>query len=737
MQFPIINLKNTLGEHSRDETITNFKSLDPSTLISLKDANSYYEKIPSIFIGLSGKSLEEHRNDLVLCVEEGEAGDFHGNSKLYQDDINKQKMHRWYLEQNKILQGDEFWKKLSNACKNQRQLDRLNKLKTEWSQQARFSYYTTRALIEIAEELIPVFEHYHSLLSTELSIYKDKLPRNLIKQIESYLDLLSRAIFKEKHELSQAMLSRLMVASDSKDIQKDDVTIHLAARLKELGLLQEHHSIPQSYRRGLNGTSFNYLQRYIANNGTSRQVSTLATLVWNKADENYNLIKYKNRQIPVPTEFKVYLHNKSFLQVVFNIAGANKKYLNQNVDLLCQIRFLPNPKDDFRSLFTFHENQKWQALIKLSADVKARFDICESKKPKGLLGRMLLADRLKFLNVWQDYLVQSEGSILNSMLGYASYVTTQLQTRLSLSLDQEKLCSKSFLNNLKKFNGELIEVINQLNLSCDSLPEYQTFYHEYQKVITLPEELEKAKNKRIEEERSQIQSIDEFIEWSKTNSNNAAQNLKCQTTSVIEKNPFQPIHDDYPLNEFKILLPALITKTTHLDLHNNKFPKTLDHLSEMLDVFNEIHLLQIDSELTAIFEQLFKAYLNTWIDTNEEDTALRISQLSEFEVIINKLAPDFIGERIANLIELRNSENWFTFQSKCYGLLASLEGPHFDQDSYFQKLVKMIPSEKLDLEKSISKSCHYQYVKAATFFNNKSIAPNRIGLSQEACHLVF
>lgn len=78
MRFPIIQkqeLLNLFPEAAK--VLSQFEAFKDSTLQSLISANNYNEKIPTHFLGLSGKNTQQIRQELVQSANEINAKKFH------------------------------------------------------------------------------------------------------------------------------------------------------------------------------------------------------------------------------------------------------------------------------------------------------------------------------------------------------------------------------------------------------------------------------------------------------------------------------------------------------------------------------------------------------------------------------------------------------------------------------------------------------------------------------------
>lgn len=156
---------------------------------------------------------------------------------------------------------------------------KLLSLKYYWFSQERFSIYSNEALVVVAKHSIPTFTDYLSLANRELKVYKRQLPMELYYQINAYLLDLEEEITCKKVKLCQAMLVRLQVASSTKNIHFDDVTLHIARQLKELNLIKTNTRLPLHPSNELSRYR-QFFQEFIMQQGAEEQKNDLRKLIW-------------------------------------------------------------------------------------------------------------------------------------------------------------------------------------------------------------------------------------------------------------------------------------------------------------------------------------------------------------------------------------------------------------------------------------------------------------------------
>jgi hypothetical protein len=742
MKLPIINVKLLLDSQSDKQWVTKFTSLQEPTLKSLLDANACYEKIPETFIGLSGKTLNDHRHDLVASAIDVDAEKFRAKKEEYQNDMTKKKMHEWYKNQHKHLKNDNYWRQFATACKNKNQLDQLNCLKNNWMKQSEFSFYTSDALIEVAQGYLPLFRNYLNLLSLELKNHKKQLPFGVKKQIKNYISVLQHAINKEQQAIAQAMLCRLQTASTRKDILFDDVTYALAENLRGMGLLKETYTLPSYCRRDLNEKTFNYFHEYINKYGSTEQKKSVDHLVWHKPDDNYLVLPNSEAKLVIPKALADTLSSPSFIEKMFGFDKQNKEFFQKRFNLIAQFRFLPNPKEDFKSLFTFYENDKLHQLFHLSQNAFTDAQVAEADKPTGFFGKFFRKDKRNLVASWQEHLSKQQKLILEKLLDYVKFITAQLSTRLELDLDQEDLCSNQFRLSLQRFNDDILATIHRAGLDSEQVTDYQMFLLKYKKVIALPEELENQKKRLLEEQKRTAPDIEEFLGRSKLSSQQYSRILidtsdNSADTSEQESNPSQPVNKDYPREELNALLSELIPNEGVLIHQSPRFNDLLTHLEAFIEVYQSAECcpLRIEGQLSHTVNQLFKSYLDVWVATEEDRKESVDKDLSRFESMLTSIVSPSMKASISELIYVRVNECWLAFQAKCYGLLISYGLQDADDPSCLAKLEKLLPSHTANFANQ--GSCRSQVMNTSSSFFHRTTLPVQFESVQQTVTLAY
>lgn len=685
MAFPIINISSF--DNKNNTFLKRFQSLSSESIKILNDANDYYTKIPHT-VGIAKESSDGHRTTLIQKLNEIDATGFQHCLGQYRKDRDKSRLHRWHVEQHRILSDKNLWNTFQAKCHTAEQQNKLKALRRFWQSQARFSYYSSDALIEVTTQILPLFENYLVYLDTDYRMHQRSLPTQLKTDIKEYLKQLKEAIQLEKESLAEAMLARLKVASYYQTIYFDDVTKHVAWELDSMRLLKTTHGLPRDKPVQFDADLICSFQGFIMREGNSHQKSKLILLRWNKPDKHYVVTLEKDSVFIAPKKVLSFVESLPFIQKILGIDNRYKRFLASKTALFITLRVKPDPLYGYSTLKSFYDNEYWQKVCTLSQELDGEYEKSTQQKPSNFLERLFKNDQQQFITHWQGYIKEERLIVLTKAINFLKRISQELMTRLEFEIDIEMISSRAFQMDIKKFHEDVLSMIKHTDVDVDSIGVYQNFLPLYEKVRNLPEELAKAQQEKSKAEQDAIGIITEFIDWSLiTNEKQKdTQKLGDSTSPTINHgithlptednfNPFQPIREEDILSDIGVILTDLI----HLNEENEN--KTLDMTQQ--DVRETIKLIKtfgnFNQELLQqphhkeLCSALFKLYLTTWYQAKEEDKDTLEVQLEAIEFILNAIAPSFIVQRLQKLMEIRSLSNWYLFQVKCKSLLAGLE----------------------------------------------------------------
>jgi hypothetical protein len=720
-----------LANKKEKAILAKLQSLSSAAIRSLEKAISYSEELAN-HVGGSGKSVASYRQEMVESANRLDTVKFHHLTNDYRSDVLKVTMLNWYKAQHKTLNEAETWVKLSNVInarkdENQkRDIQLLQSLQSEWKKQQKYAIYTSASLIALVEQAIPLFENYLDMLSTELHYYKSKLSRKTRTYIQSYMNTLKAEIKKEKGIIAHSMLIRLKAASSSNMITFDDVTVHFAKRLEQLGVLKENYCLPSQSRHDLDRNTLQYFQNYIAKWGNLSQIQQLPYLKWNRADNEHAVIKNGNQLLPVPKSMAGNINNDGILDTLFDREKERKKFLANQFGLLAHLRHLPNPKEDFTSLFTFCENDKWQHLCHLSETLSAENELAKGNlQSLSWVESFFNTSQFKFVDGWNRYLQRQRETLVNNMLAYATFISEQLRTSIHLKLNLEQVLSKQFKSQLESFDLALSLAMARAGLTKAKCSAYLLFLKQINQIKNLPRlELER----RIEklEEHYTVDKITLPVK-EEEKQKDESQNERSFKPDEALKSPSdaskRAVSKASQVKELKGILAHLLSNSP-LDLANNEVISTIDKIQALLDVIDVGDSLL--SDLAETSKKLSIAYLQFWVNSKEEakETARKASTPLAF--ILYRLFPSY-QSAFQDLISSWDKYGWIVFQTKCYALLSTLEPDKKHKENYPKVLKDLLSAnneampKKVEVDKEITPSTHNN--KTAFFHHNPS-SPN-------------
>jgi hypothetical protein len=736
MLLPVIDITQLteLANKKEKAILAKLQSLSSAAIRSLKKAISYSEELVN-HVGSSGKSVAAYRQEMVESASQLDTVKFRDLTNHYRLDVSKVTMLNWYKEQHKTLNDPETWVKLTNVIlarkdKNQkRDIQLLKSLQSQWEKQQKYAIYTSASLIALIERAIPLFENYLDMLNIERRYYKSKLSQKTRAYIQSYLHTLRAEIKKEKEVIAESMLIRLKAASSSNRITFDDVTMHFASKLKHLHLLEENYRLPSQSRHDLDRNTLQYFQACIAKWGNHSQIQQLAYLKWNQADNEHAIIKNGNQLLSVPKSMVDSINNDGIMDTLFDREKERKKFLADQFGLLVHLRYLPNPKEDFTSLFTFSENDKWQHLCHLSETLFTECRLARKNiQSLSWVESFFNTTQFKFAEGWNHHLHRQQKVVVQAMLAYARFISEQIETRMNLDLDLDQVLSPPFQLQLENFDKALslaIECAGSDKMRC---PSYLVFLKQVDRLKKLvpPIPIEKRLDRleeQIKQNNVERKRLKRSLKEERAENEIQSSMPPSEMSPLDSPNPFKPISSKaFQVNELRALLTNLLPKNNAaIDLSNSEITSTIEKIKALLETIEVDDSLRTD--LTDISEKLLAAYLKFWVGAEKEkENKLKISL--SLESILRQLTAPAFQFTFKTLITIRDSGEyeWDAFMIKCYAVLSSLEPDK--REEYLKALNDPFSTDKAVIPKTANSK--------SEFFSRHPINPNN-----ETVHLTL
>lgn len=598
---------------------------------TLAEANQIYRNLPAHHLGIS-KDLRAHKNALINAVNNPSSVKFRRHLNNYQRDVASIKQHVDYLkQQHKITIA-------LNKLEVSRTKFDLLRMRKWWLQNNKTSHLSSEAIVCAIQIILPVFENFYRLAETELRGNKHKLSSTVRFEFESYMNQLQQAIRYEQWLLCEAMLGRLEVASQKKDLEYDDITYSI---LEEMN----NHFEPKDYqpRSGLKPEFFVLFHQYLAKNGNEKQRMRIKRLIWfnnpnYKAEyiDNMLIIVPKNlMQFGVPTK-------TSFLSYFSYWHHFRKDFYQKNFHFLAQMALLDNNQYlSSEKLEQLIKGKTWQQLLKMeqeSLTLKAKVQL----KAKSWLLRIFSPQQYAFFKKWLQCIDQGQQIIDVQKLNYAWRLAEQLKTRYTFEIDQGLLHSNQTKITLK----ELIISIENSSERFDNaeLSRWHEIKSTFECILKLSNHQQQNQIEARELASSPLKSTRVILSSLQAE----VRQLTREKTSV--KTDYQSI--------VKFLI-----KEEVFDLAN---PQLNFYLSEL-----EVNILDPDlsiMELQQFWQMFFTTYLKTCLSKDSND-----QQLLKINDFILRLAPDLIRQRVSMLETNRQAQNKFLYNTRCQALLFSFK----------------------------------------------------------------
>ncbi len=645
MQFQILNLKDIHSKYNNQEhkILNKIFALSAEDLKALHDANTHYEQ--------------------MLPVSAGE------------------RSHEWHLDQKQ-------WENFKKFCKSQERALQLKMLKTLWQSRQNYSDYTSCVLNETVTKILPVFENYLERLSLKSEKYSHALSPSIKLEIKNYIKKLEDTIQREKENIIASMLARLKVASIHQDLYFDDVTQHVVWELHRMRLLKV--DLPRDKPISSDPSTILAFQDYILTQGTNEQKQQLINLAWNKAEtsnKNESSLDILNKIKSLPSK-------ATFFQRILGMTQRCKKLIATKKELIVTLRIKPTPLKVEFSLETFYDNKRWKKLCELSQSTSKERAPSNVAKLVNFVEKLFYKETL--LDTWQVYLKGEQASIFSLALDYLKKVNEQLASKLE-GLDLDVLDKETFKEDLKKFEQDVLKLLDHAGIAKESVPAYQEFSKLYKDVIDLPNKRKEAEQEHIKEQYGKLKNISEFIDWSQS-IDQKKHNVTLDKTKYDKNTPqghqdnssiqADELDEEEILNDIVVSLSEMVHNKDRIDISHLDAQEAIGEILTTIKSFGTFNEALFTASHKELCSKLFKEYLITWVNAEEKEKEILSAQFKSLESVFNAIAPQFIRERLADLINARSTDNWFIFQVRCRGFLVGFS----DKEEVSNNLVDTKPT---------------------------------------------
>lgn len=635
MDFPTLN-------HDFIQLLRRYKNLkfvSTKYLEYLSETNEYYQKLALYFLGLSGKSQERHRKDLVKNIRHLDSAAFRKHLSEYQVDCQLVKAHQFYLSLQQSLNEGAWWQ-------NGGEKSEIAKIKKFWQRCHSSSHLTSAALYSVANQILPIYESYYQLAYLEIKRNRKFFSAVVLSRLKNYKESCCDFIAQEKKRVCEAMLSRLKVASENASLKYDDVSHYALKRLQNEGYLGQ--IIDFEPRQGLSKQLFRNFNQYIFQHGSNDQRKRLHALPWFRSNEQFSTRVVDDETLVVPNQvsgINLPVATSRYLFWLFPNQYFYADFLKEKLYDLVKIRRLYD--SPIKSTFNYadlNQDSAWLELGKYDNKLEAEWS-STNQKAHYFFNKFLMPSRFIFFKHWAVFLEEVRSRILERKIKVITALNGQLQTRLQFGLDTILILSKANLDFMRKAVNEIDESLMQQSIPFATLTKWQKQREFLLSVIQgeLPE--------------SRIRNFFEKSEHHySTTSRIAHQLLMAETSSPY----LSDLPDSLVENRCQAVVDELIQDGKfNLDLPD--FSDRLDQLSALIREGRNVLFFDF-----VFWKKFFAVYLQ---DSLEQDSHPLLENILLF---IKDHAPSFIQSRACTLTQFA-TQNSFIYQIKCKAVLSSLQ----------------------------------------------------------------
>ncbi len=670
------------------------KSFSLKSLDILSKANVEKEKIQHVCPSITGKSTIEHKKVLLKNIRKTDSNAFKKNLNDYLSDCRQSKNQQEYLAIQKVL-TEEIWQKwlLDNGNKA-----KINGLHNFWKLNQTTNHISSMAIQASARLILPIFEEYYKLARTELKYYQSQLADKVSFKLKNYLNILANEIKQEKITLCDAMLSRLKVASNEKDITCDDITVCI---IKELNQINIPISINiKEPRHQLTPEIFNDFHHFILTQGSEKQQNKLKKLLWLKEDEHFSVFRVDNRPVIIPAAMRAYSmldNTKNFFSWLFPEKKFRANFFKEKFYLLARMRQLNNNQPQGQlPIMDFINSDYWQRLNEHENSL-----IQEGKNAKAQMipwiTKLFYFSRNPFLQAWQGAMGKCLTNVLELKLGYALLLAQQLQTRLNFHLDKDVLRLPLLKQTVEEMIISIDKLFKERSVDNNLLKKWLSIKNIFS--AFLEHDVERSNKQNLPQENDNISS---------TTNIRHSQN----PFGILKKSPFIPLFQkekilsttgtpEEPNIASKLLLNnaqptkiedsgntltkldvvSEITALYHSLLVNGEFNLKMNNFSIILNKIE--NLAEKDKNKVAsassFWQDFFISYLKTNLNRGVDIDKKLILPLT----LIKKYAPSYLQERA---LSIEKCADTFIHETKCRALLFCFNETQADGKSTIPKM---------------------------------------------------
>lgn len=261
------------SDHSLDWVPVSLESLEPLNLDALKRHFNLFDNLPLVNSGLTKEKLKSFRGMLDSAKDDKSLKSI---KNMLAKMTENSRVFKWFLRQSEKLGSDSFWNTLNHHG--------IEKIHKKWLVHGRYSKYRSKDLVYVGVNVLPMIERYIASAMKELKLAADQLDEpidiSFLVEFNQYLKSLTQLHDQVKQELIEAMLARLSLVNNRKNIRDDDVLFHQISQLTDYGVSFDNEGLPISERAELDRRTFYKLHDFIFENGTKYQIRRLLNFHW-------------------------------------------------------------------------------------------------------------------------------------------------------------------------------------------------------------------------------------------------------------------------------------------------------------------------------------------------------------------------------------------------------------------------------------------------------------------------
>lgn len=563
----------------------------------------------------------------------------------------------WHTEVQQMLKPSGAWQKLAADAVLNQSVEALQSIQLHWQQSSSFHHYSSGALAEAAEEHLLEIECYLLAMRRGLKKRRRKVPKKIRKDLQSYLTFELNKCREQQQQLCWAMLWRLQLAAENKNLYFDDVVLHCVKVLQQAGLWQR--TIPVDFQsEGLSPSLLQRFHRYLECYGSKEQQKMLSELAWFKAPTLMVTLSYKQQHLLVPKSIAAsklvpttYCHKRLFKRRWYRM-----NFFRQRLGLMAHVDQLSHISSQDVSFELSFLTNTFSSLSALEQELQDSDSAIKAWQPKGMLSYAHRASA-KFAKKWFGFSCEIQRQIMQHKLRVVHEVRLKMEATVAASPNPNQLISRQYSQLLQVLVAEIEFALRDVVLTQET---NNTFTQDCQKITELCERLQQITSQPQSVSRSAPMAEQESVSVRGVSQPRVA--VSASQPSVAQSRAEGMVMG---LSDVRIV-----------EQSEQSFDRILNEIVQLSQQLSEQATLDSVRSLKEMVGRLFVDYVG-FIAQCQDFSATKLfdQRLMRIEKVLLEYGDETISSRLKPLLAYRhNKDKWFIVKMRSQAYVKSFTG---------------------------------------------------------------